>query len=292
MGTIVNMKEIVASRRAKIGVAVEQLANQGIVPGMTVILVGENPASVSYVKGKEIAAAELGIQLHVARFPETITQAELMTEIAKINADTTVHGLIVQLPLPAHITADAVIVAIDPAKDIDGFHPVHLGEMMLGLPTLVSCTPKGIIAIIKDLGVEIKGKHVVVVGRSNIVGKPVALLALNENATVTICHSHTQNLSEMTKQADILIVAIGRAHFIGAADIKPGAVVIDVGVNRNPNSRKLLGDVDTEAAKEIASFVTPVPGGVGPMTITMLLQNAVEAACMQQGVVFTTIFPE
>ena len=207
-----------------------------------------------------------------------------------MNEDAAIHGFIVQLPLPEHINEDAVIAAIEPAKDIDGFHPIHLGEMMLGLPTLVSCTPKAILAILQDLEVDLKGKHVVVVGRSNIVGKPAALLSLNEHATVTICHSHTKNLAEITKQADVLIVAVGRTHLIGAEHVKEGAVVIDVGVNRQPNSKKLLGDVDTHAVQEVAALVTPVPGGVGPMTITMLMQNMVEAICLQEQIKFSTIF--
>lgn len=275
--TIISGKELAKQKREQMKVEVERLEKSGLKPGLAVILVGNNPASRSYVKGKEKASTEVGIYSRLIEMPEETTEAELLAEIDRLNSDDSIHGILVQLPLPAQINEKLVIERIDPAKDVDGFHPISIGKMMIGEETFLPCTPFGIVEMIKSIGVELEGKHVVVIGRSNIVGKPVGQLLLNENATVTYCHSRTKNLAEMTKQADVLVVAIGKANVIGAEHIKPGAVVIDVGVNRL-DTGKLCGDVIFDEAKEVASYITPVPGGVGPMTITMLLHNTIEAA--------------
>lgn len=275
--TIISGKELAKQKREQMKLEVERLEKSGLKPGLAVILVGNNPASRSYVKGKEKASTEVGIYSRLIEMPEETTEAELLAEIDRLNSDDSIHGILVQLPLPAQINEKLVIERIDPAKDVDGFHPISIGKMMIGEETFLPCTPFGIVEMIKSIGVELEGKHVVVIGRSNIVGKPVGQLLLNENATVTYCHSRTKNLAEMTKQADVLVVAIGKANVIGAEHIKPGAVVIDVGVNRL-DTGKLCGDVIFDEAKEVASYITPVPGGVGPMTITMLLHNTIEAA--------------
>lgn len=275
--TIISGKELAKQKREQMKVEVERLEKSGLKPGLAVILVGNNPASRSYVKGKEKASTEVGIYSRLIEMPGETTEAELLAEIDRLNSDDSIHGILVQLPLPAQINEKLVIERIDPAKDVDGFHPISIGKMMIGEETFLPCTPFGIVEMIKSIGVELEGKHVVVIGRSNIVGKPVGQLLLNENATVTYCHSRTKNLAEMTKQADVLVVAIGKANVIGAEHIKPGAVVIDVGVNRL-DTGKLCGDVIFDEAKEVASYITPVPGGVGPMTITMLLHNTIEAA--------------
>lgn len=275
--TIISGKELAQRKREEMKAEVERLEKIGLKPGLAVILVGNNPASRSYVTGKEKASSEVGINSLLIEMPEETTEAELLAEIDRLNADQDVHGILVQLPLPSQINEKRVIERIDPAKDVDGFHPISIGKMMIGEETFLPCTPFGIVEMIKSINVEIEGKHVVVIGRSNIVGKPVGQLLLNENATVTYCHSRTKNLADMTKQADILVVAIGKANVIGAEHIKPGAVVIDVGVNRL-DTGKLCGDVIFDEAKEVASYLTPVPGGVGPMTITMLLHNTIEAA--------------
>lgn len=243
-------------------------------PHLVVILVGDNPASKSYVTGKDKACAQIGIKSTIIKLEETISEKELLEEIEKLNNDDEVDGILVQLPLPKHINEDLVINTISVLKDVDGFHPTNVAKLHLGEDCILPCTPKGIITMLKSVNIDICGKHAVVVGRSNIVGKPVAQLLLNENATVTICHSKTKNLKDITLQADILVAAIGRPNTITKDMVKQGAVVIDVGVNRVDGH--LVGDCDFENIKDIASFITPVPGGVGPMTITTLLQNTLE----------------
>lgn len=278
--TVIDGKEVAKSIREQLATEVDQLAKEGIRPGLAVILVGDDPASHSYVRGKEKGCAEVGIYSEVYRLPEATTQDELLERIEHLNQNPNIHGILVQLPLPAHISEKAVIEAISPGKDVDGFHPINIGNMIIGEDAFLPCTPHGIVELIKRTGTELAGKHVVVIGRSNIVGKPVSLLLLQENATVSICHSRTKNLAELTRQADILVVAVGRALMIGTEHVKPGAVVIDVGVNRIETG-KLVGDVKFDEVAEIASHITPVPGGVGPMTITMLLQNTIKSAKKQ-----------
>src|SRR5699024_6555808 len=250
---------------------VSQLKNQGITPHLTVILVGDNPAAKSYVNGKEKACAETGISSDLIECPANIGEKELLDRTETLNNDRSVHGILVQLPLPSHIKEQKITEAIHPLKDVDGFHPINIGRMMTGQETFLSCTPYGIITMLKSKNIHIEGKHAVVIGRSNIVGKPVGQLLLNENATVTYCHSRTKNMKQYTQKADILIVAIGSPHSITADDIKNNAVVIDVGINRLEDG-SLTGDVNFEEVKEKASYITPVPRGVGPMTITMLLK--------------------
>lgn len=244
--------------------------------GLAVILAGENPASKIYVRNKIAACEETGVKSMEYYFPDSVTTEELVELVETLNADENVDGLLVQLPLPAGVNEKAVLSAVAPEKDVDGFHAVNAGNLMLGNPCLAACTPSGVMELIKSTGTTIAGKHAVVVGRSNIVGKPVALMLLSENATVTVCHSRTQNLADYTRSADILVVAVGKKEFITGDMIKPGAVVIDVGMNRE--DKKLYGDVEYATAAEKAAFITPVPGGVGPMTITMLLKNTVKAA--------------
>lgn len=268
---IISGKEVAKSIREELKLEVETLKEQGITPGLSVILVGNDPASHSYVKGKAKGCEEVGIKSEVIYLEETISQETLLAEIERLNLDSNVHGILVQLPLPKHIEEDAIINAIDPKKDVDGFHPINVGKMMIGEDAYLPCTPHGIIELIKRTGTEIKGKHAVVIGRSNIVGKPVSILLLKEHATVTIAHSRTQNLKEITRQADILVVAIGKPQIITKDFVSPGTLVIDVGVNRLETG-KLVGDVDFEGVSNVASYITPVPGGVGPMTITMLLK--------------------
>lgn len=270
-------KAIAAEKRQKMKSRVALLSQKGLVPGLAVVLVGENPASRSYVKGKMRDCKEVGIYSELIHLPETVSEAELLKQIDRLNADSKVHGILVQLPLPEQISEERVIDAISPDKDVDGFHPVNLGKMMTGEDCFVPCTPAGIIEMLRADHIGIAGKHAVIVGRSHIVGKPASQLFLNHNATVTICHSKTTPLAEYTKQADILVVAVGRAGLIGAEDIKPGAVVIDVGMNRNDEG-KLVGDVDFKGVSQVAGFITPVPGGVGPMTRVMLLENTLKAA--------------
>lgn len=248
----------------------------GRVPHLVVILVGEDPGSVSYVTGKAKASAEVGVKNTTIRKSEDISEEELLDIIDELNEDDGVDGILVQLPLPKHIDSDKVIAAIKAEKDVDGFHPTNVANLWLKKPCVLPCTPKGIIKLLKRANVEIAGKEVVVVGRSNIVGLPVSKLLLNENATVTIAHSRTKNLGEVTRRADILVVAIGRPKFVTADMVKQGAVVIDVGVNRDPETKKLCGDVDFAAIEPKASAITPVPGGVGPMTITCLMENTIE----------------
>ncbi|MBE6204106.1 MAG: bifunctional methylenetetrahydrofolate dehydrogenase/methenyltetrahydrofolate cyclohydrolase FolD [Rikenellaceae bacterium] len=277
MSYIINGKELALSLKQEMAADVATFTEKyGRVPHLVVILVGEDPGSVSYVTGKAKASAEVGIKNTTIRREATITEEELLGIIEELNADDEVDGILVQLPLPKHIDSDKVIAAIRAEKDVDGFHPMNVANLWLKQPCTLPCTPKGIIKLLKRANVEIAGKEVVVIGRSNIVGLPVSKLLLNENATVTIAHSRTKDLKEVTRRADILVVAIGRPKFVTADMVKPGAVVIDVGVNRDPETKKLCGDVDFAAIEPIASAITPVPGGVGPMTITCLMENTIE----------------
>lgn len=274
---IISGKELSAKLKAEMAERVATFpAEYGRVPHLVVILVGEDPGSVSYVKGKAKASAEVGIRNTTIRRPDTITEDELLGMIAELNADDGVDGILVQLPLPKHIDEDKIIAAIDKSKDVDGFHPLNVAALWQKQPCTLPCTPKGIIKMLKSAGVEISGHEAVVIGRSNIVGLPVSKLLLDENATVTIAHSRTKNLGEVTRRADILVVAIGRPKFVKADMVKEGAVVIDVGVNRDPETGKLCGDVDFAAIEPKASVITPVPGGVGPMTICCLMENTIE----------------
>src|SRR5690625_47809 len=274
---IINGKELAYKLRMEMKEEVGQLKNNGITPHLTVILVGDNPASKSYVNGKKRASSETNISSEIVELPVETTEEELLHVIEKLNNDQKVHGILVQLPLPDHIQEQHVIEAIRPEKDVDGFHPINIGRMMTGQDTLLPCTPYGIIKMLQENKIEIEGKHAVIIGRSNIVGKPVGQLLLNENATVTYCHSRTKDLKSITNQADILIVAIGIPHAVSADHVKSGAVVIDVGINRLEDGT-LTGDVDFDSASTKASYITPVPKGVGPMTIAMLLENTIKAA--------------
>lgn len=282
---IIDGKQIAGTIREEVKIKTDALKSKGITPCLAVILVGGDPASVSYVTGKQKALAEAGMKDRSVRLPGNTTEQELISLIRDLNADKSVHGILVQLPLPRHIDEEKVILAIDPAKDVDGFHPANAGNLLIGKKTFLPCTPHGIIILLKRMNIETDGKHAVVIGRSNIVGKPVAILLARKdvNATVTICHSGTKNISDITRTADILIAAAGRAKIVTADMVKDGAAVIDVGVNRIADASKksgfrLVGDVDFENVKEKASFITPVPGGVGPMTIAMLMVNTLEAA--------------
>lgn len=259
----------------------ERVQKEGLDVTLAVIQVGDDPASTVYVGNKKKACEYIGIRSVSYELPEETTEEELLEIVKNLNADDTVHGILVQLPLPKHIDEDKVIQTISPKKDVDGFHPQSVGALSIGQPGFVSCTPAGIIQLLKRSEIELEGKECVIVGRSNIVGKPMALLMLRENATVTVCHSRTKNLKEVTKRADILIVAIGKPKFITADYVKKGAVVIDVGIHRNENN-KLCGDVDFESVEPLVSAITPVPGGVGPMTIAMLMNNCVEAKGIQE----------
>ena len=277
MSTLINGRELADKMQLEIKKEVEELVKSGIRPGLVVLLVGENPASQTYVKNKDLAAERIGIHSVVNRLPETITEEELLTIIEKYNQDPEFHGILVQLPLPKHIDEDKVLMAIDPNKDVDGFHPMNLGKLFVGNPVMIPCTPYGIMKMFEAYDISLEGKNAVVIGRSNIVGKPMAHLMMMENATVTIAHSRTKNLPELAREADILVVAIGRGHFVTKEFVKPGAVVIDVGMNRD-GTGKLIGDVKFDEVEEIASYITPVPKGVGPMTITMLMYQTVQAA--------------
>ena len=263
--------------RGEIAVRVAALKEKGIHPGLAVILVGEDPASQIYVRNKGIGCEQVGIHSVTIRMPETTTQEELESQIRQLNADESIHGILVQLPLPRHLNEAAALAVIVPEKDVDGFHIQNAGKLLNGLNGVVACTPKGALEMIRRTGVDLSGKEAVVVGRSNIVGKPMAMLLLQQNCTVTVCHSRTADLAAHTRRADVLVAAVGKAKFITADMVKPGAIVIDVGINRLENG-KVVGDVDFDAVKEVASWITPVPGGVGRMTITMLLENTVEAA--------------
>lgn len=275
--TKIDGKLLAAKLREEVKVDAEKFEREyGRKIGLAVILAGENPASKIYVRNKIAACEETGVKSMEYYLQDSVTTEELVELVETLNADENVDGLLVQLPLPAGVNEKAVLGAVAPGKDVDGFHAVNAGNLMLGNPCLAACTPSGVMELIKSTGTNIAGKHAVVVGRSNIVGKPVALMLLSENATVTVCHSRTQNLADYTRSADILVVAVGKKEFITGDMIKPGAVVIDVGMNRE--DKKLYGDVEYATAAEKAAFITPVPGGVGPMTITMLLKNTVKAA--------------
>jgi methylenetetrahydrofolate dehydrogenase (NADP+)/methenyltetrahydrofolate cyclohydrolase len=263
--------------RADVSARVTALKAKGITPGLAVILVGENPASQVYVRNKVKACEDTGMHSVLERWPATLSETELLARVDALNHDATVHGILVQLPLPAHIDAQKVIEAISPAKDVDGFHIASAGALMTGMPGFWPCTPYGCMKMLESIGCELKGKHAVVIGRSNIVGKPMALMLLQQNATVTICHSGTKDLKALTLQADVIVAAVGKRNVLTADMVKPGAVVLDVGMNRNDEG-KLCGDVDFDGVKEVASWITPVPGGVGPMTITMLMVNTLESA--------------
>ena len=276
MANIIDGKQISKDIKEELKEEVASLAAQGRKCCLAVIQVGNDPASSVYVGNKKKACAYVGIESLAYELPEETTEEELLTIIDKLNKDANVHGILCQLPLPKHINEDHVIKAISPTKDVDGFHPQNVGALVIGEKGFVSCTPAGIIQLLKRSNIEMDGKHCVVVGRSNIVGKPMSLLMLRENATVTICHSHTKNLKEICKEADILIVAIGKPQFIDKEYVKDGAVVIDVGIHRDENN-KLCGDVKYDEVEPVASYITPVPGGVGPMTIAMLMHNCVEA---------------
>lgn len=275
--TIINGKEIAEKKRLEIGKEVSNLKNLGVTPGLAVILVGNNHASRTYVTNKEKACKELGMNSVLIELPEEISEEELLSKIAELNMDTNIHGILVQLPIPKHIDEKKVIESISPLKDVDGFHPINIGRMMTGQNAFLPCTPYGIMVLLEETGISIAGKHVVVVGRSNIVGKPVGQLFLNKDATVTYCHSKTKDIKLHTNQADILIAAVGIPNFIKAEHVKDGAVVIDVGINRN-EAGKLCGDVDFAEVSEKAGYITPVPRGVGPMTITMLMYNTLKSA--------------
>lgn len=275
--SIIDGKRIADHYREQLRYQIEQLELQNVTPGLAVVLVGNNHASHSYVKMKRKACSKLGIHSELYQYESSLTEEELLTKIRELNEQEHIHGILVQLPLPEHINPITVIETISPAKDVDGFHPVSIGKMVTNQDTFYSCTPLGIMKMLEYENISVEGKHVVILGRSNIVGKPAGHLFLNRNATVTYCHSRTQDMSFYTKQADIIVSAVGKANLIGAEDIKPGAVVIDVGMNRDEEG-KLCGDVNFTEVKDKAGKITPVPGGVGPMTITMLLYNTVKSA--------------
>lgn len=281
MGELINGRKLADEMQAQIKEEVQELEKKGIHPGLVVLLVGENQASQTYVKNKDLAAAKIGIRSKIERLPETISEVELLAVIEQYNQDQDYHGLLVQLPLPQHINEEKVLLAIDPKKDVDGFHPMNMGHLFIGEPTMIPCTPYGIMKMFEAYGIDLEGKRAVVIGRSNIVGKPMAQLMMMKNATVTIAHSRTVDLPAVAKEADILVVAIGRGNFVTKEFVKSGAVVIDVGMNRDENGQ-LIGDVKFDEVSEIASFITPVPKGVGPMTITMLMYQTVEAAKKQK----------
>jgi methylenetetrahydrofolate dehydrogenase (NADP+) / methenyltetrahydrofolate cyclohydrolase len=278
---IIDGKQIAKKKHEEISKEVEQLKRENIIPGLVVILVGNNPASRTYVKNKEKTCTNLGMNSILVELPETVSEIELLAKIEEFNVDSSIHGILIQLPLPKHINEKKVIETIVPEKDVDGFHPVNIGRMMTGQDSFLPCTPYGIMVLLEEMNIPIEGKHVVVVGRSNIVGKPSGQLFLNENATVTYCHSKTKDLKSITNQADILVAAVGRVDFIKAEHIKNGAVVIDVGINRN-HEGKLCGDVAFSEVQEKCGYITPVPGGVGPMTITMLMYNTLKSAKKRQ----------
>ena len=280
---LLNGKELAQKLQQEMTQEVTELKKKGLQPGLAVILVGEDPASQVYVRNKERAANNIGMYSVVYRLPETTSEADLIAKIEELNHDDKVHGILVQLPLPKHINEDLVLDTIDPAKDVDGFHPMNLGNLFAGKPTMIPCTPAGIMELIKLSGIDLAGKNAVIIGRSNIVGKPMAHLLLQANATVTICHSKTKDLPKVAKQADVLVVAIGRANFVTADFVKEGAVVIDVGINRDENN-KLTGDVKFDEVAPLTSYITPVPGGVGPMTITMLMRQTIDAAKRKENV--------
>jgi methylenetetrahydrofolate dehydrogenase (NADP+)/methenyltetrahydrofolate cyclohydrolase len=263
--------------RAQVAADTQALKAKGLTPGLAVVLVGDNPASQVYVRNKVKACEDAGLHSVLEKYEVTMTEADLLARVEALNNDDSIHGILVQLPLPTHIDAQKVIEAISPAKDVDGFHIASAGALMTGMKGFWPCTPYGCMKMLESIGYDLKGKHAVVIGRSNIVGKPMALMLLQQNATVTVCHSGTKDLKAMTLQADVIVAAVGKRNVLTADMVKPGAVVLDVGMNRNLEG-KLCGDVDFEGVKEVASYITPVPGGVGPMTITMLLVNTLESA--------------
>ena len=273
---ILSGKVMSESLRKEIAERVSALKERGLTPGLAVILVGNDPASEIYVRNKGNGCAEVGMYSRTINMPEETTQEQLEAAIEELNNDPAIHGILVQLPLPKHLDENAALAKILPEKDVDGFHLINAGHMLTGTPGVVACTPKGALYMIQSTGVDLNGKEAVVIGRSNIVGKPMAMLLLQQNCTVTMCHSRTKNLAEHTRRADVLVAAVGKAGFVTADMVKPGAIVIDVGINRVDG--KVKGDVDFDAVKEVAGYITPVPGGVGKMTITMLLMNTVEAA--------------
>jgi methylenetetrahydrofolate dehydrogenase (NADP+)/methenyltetrahydrofolate cyclohydrolase len=286
MASVIDGKAIAARLRARVVTAVARLAEEGIVPGLAVVLVGDNPASQVYVRNKGRQTLEAGMRSYDHALPASASEAEVLALVARLNAEPDVDGILVQLPLPPHIDAQKVIEAIDPCKDVDGFHPVNAGKLMTGVPGLVPCTPLGCLMLIRSVRADIAGLDAVVVGRSNIVGKPVAQLLLGESCTVTIAHSRTRDLPAVCRRADILVAAVGRPEMIRGDWVKPGAIIIDVGINRVEDgaTARLVGDVAFAEASARASAITPVPGGVGPMTIACLLRNTVEAACRRRGV--------
>lgn len=282
MSELMNGKELAEKMQAELALKVKELNERQINPGLVVLLVGENPASQVYVRNKERVANQLGIYSKVKRYSQTISEDELLNEIEKYNNDPRFHGILVQLPLPKHIDEEKVLLAIDPKKDVDGFHPLNLGRLFAGNPDKIPCTPYGIMKMFEAYDIDLTGKRAVVIGRSNIVGKPMAQLLLMADATVTIAHSKTKDLPALTREADILVVAIGRGHFVTKDFVKPGAVVVDVGMNRNEDG-KLIGDVKFDEVAPLASYITPVPKGVGPMTITMLMAQTVQSAEAERG---------
>ncbi|AWM85642.1 bifunctional methylenetetrahydrofolate dehydrogenase/methenyltetrahydrofolate cyclohydrolase FolD [Microvirga sp. 17 mud 1-3] len=287
--TIIDGKAYAAGLRSRIAGAVADLGRQGIRPGLAVVLVGEDPASQIYVRSKAKLTVEAGMASFEHVLPASTSEAELLALVARLNADPAVDGILVQLPLPKQIDAQKVIEAIDPAKDVDGFHPVNAGRLMTGVPGFVSCTPLGCLLLIRSIRPDLAGLDAVVIGRSNIVGKPMAQLLLSQSCTVTVAHSRTRDLPEVCRRADILVAAVGRPEMVRGDWVKPGAIVIDVGINRVPNpaagegKTRVVGDVAYEEAARVASAITPVPGGVGPMTIACLLRNTLEAACLRRG---------
>ena len=274
-------KALAAQIRARVRDEVGRLAQRGIRPALAVVLAGDNAASKVYVRNKARACEEAGVRSQVFEFPASVTDAELLERVRSLNADAEVHGILVQLPLPPRVDTRSVLHAVAPGKDVDGFHPEHAAALLAGRPTMLPCTPAGVMRLLQHAGVPLAGRRAVVLGRSDIVGKPLALLLLQSDATVTICHSKSRDLSEITAQADVLVAAVGRPKLVGAAMVKPGACVVDVGINRLADG-SLAGDVDFDAVKNVAGWITPVPGGVGPMTIAMLLENCLSAATRKE----------
>lgn len=284
MAKIIDGKQIAKEVRAEIAAECAELKKKGIIPGLAVVIVGTDPASQVYVRNKKKACEEVGFRSEVFELPEETTEEELLALVKKLNDDVNIHGILVQLPLPEHLDDEVIIANIDPKKDVDAFHPSNVGKIMIGNYDFLPCTPAGVMVLLEKSGIDVSGKECVVVGRSNIVGKPQAMLLLHANGTVTICHSRTKDLAEVTRRADILVVAIGKADFITGDMVKDGAVVIDVGMNRKADG-KLTGDVDFATVEPKASYITPVPGGVGPMTITMLLRNTLTSAKKHAGII-------
>lgn len=284
MASIIDGKAVAAEIRAKIKKDVEQLRSKGIVPGLAAVLVGDNPASQVYVRNKRKACEEAGIYSEEHKLPADLKQGELVKLVNDLNVDKKINGILIQLPLPKHIDSKVILECVSPDKDVDGFHPYNVGRLTVGDPTFSPCTPHGVIVLLEHYGIKMDGMNAVVIGRSNIVGKPVALMLINRNATVTVCHSRTKDLKERCRDADILVVAAGRPRMIRGDMVKEGAVVVDVGINREDNGG-LVGDVDFEEASKRAGWITPVPGGVGPMTIAMLLKNTVESAKRAAGLI-------